>query len=83
MEDKMNNNLTNTEKRIYKLLVTTSMSNLEISDYLNVSLSTIKTHVKSICQKLLVKNRIELLLDFYNDNLETVGGVTTVITGDL
>lgn len=79
----MNNNLTNTEKRIYKLLVTTSMSNLEISDYLNVSLSTIKTHAKSICQKLLVKNRIELLLDFYNDRLEVVGGVTTVITEDL
>ena len=79
----MNNNLTDAEKRIYKLLVTTSMSNLEISDYLNVSLSTIKTHVKSICQKLLVKNRIELLLDFYNDQLEVVGGVTTVITEDL
>jgi DNA-binding CsgD family transcriptional regulator len=79
----MNNNLTDAEKRIYKLLVTTSMSNLEISDYLNVSLSTIKTHVKSICQKLLVKNRIELLLDFYNDRLEVVGGVTTVITEDL
>lgn len=79
----MNNNLTDAEKRIYKLLVTTSMSNLEISEYLNVSLSTIKTHVKSICQKLLVKNRIELLLDFYNDRLETIGGVTTVITEDL
>lgn len=79
----MNNNLTGAEKRIYELLVTTSMSNLEISEYLNVSLSTIKTHVKSICQKLLVKNRIELLLDFYNDRLEVVGGVTTVITEDL
>ena len=79
----MYNNLTGAEKRIYKLLVTTSMSNLEISEYLNVSLSTIKTHVNSIYQKLLVKNRIELLLDFYNDRLEVIGGVTTVITEDL
>jgi len=36
-----------------------TMSNVEISSHLSVSINTVKTHVRSICRKLAVVRRRE------------------------
>ncbi|WP_167616195.1 helix-turn-helix domain-containing protein [Maribellus sediminis] len=52
--------LTVQERNIYTMLQKGS-SNKEISDELNISLSTVKSHVNSIFSKLKVKSRREIL----------------------
>jgi DNA-binding CsgD family transcriptional regulator len=52
--------LTLQERRIYTLLKE-SKSNKEIADKLNISLSTVKSHVNSVYSKLGVKSRKEIL----------------------
>ena len=51
--------MTNREKEIYNLLIA-KHSNKEIASRLFLTESTVKTHVRSILQKLGVKNRIDL-----------------------
>lgn len=53
--------LTQREKDILKALID-GRSNKEISDALFISIETVKTHIKSIYQKLQVKNRVEATL---------------------
>ena len=52
--------LTIQERKVFALLQN-SKSNKEISDELNVSLSTVKSHVNSIFSKLNIKSRKELV----------------------
>ena len=53
--------LTEKEIKIYQLLKS-GLSNQDISDEMNVALSTTKWHLKNIYQKLGVKNRAEILV---------------------
>ncbi len=53
--------LTNREKDILKAIID-GRSNKEISDALFISIETVKSHIKSIYQKLQVKNRVEATL---------------------
>ena len=55
-EEKLFENLTKTEKIIAKLLQN-AYTNTNISDELNISVNTVKTHVKHIYEKLNVKHR--------------------------
>ncbi len=50
--------LTHREKDILKAIME-GRSNKEISDLLFISIETVKSHIKSIYQKLQVKNRVE------------------------
>ncbi len=50
--------LTQREKEILKAIID-GLSNKEISDSLFISIETVKSHVKSIYQKLHVRNRVE------------------------
>lgn len=54
------NELTLQERKIFKLLHEGN-TNKEISDELNISLSTVKSHVNSIFSKLNIKSRREVL----------------------
>ena len=56
-EVKLFENLTKTEKIIAKLLQN-AYTNTNISDELNISVNTVKTHVKHIYEKLNVKDRL-------------------------
>ena len=56
-EEKLFENLTKTEKIIAKLLQN-AYTNTNISDELNISVNTVKTHVKHIYEKLNVKDRL-------------------------
>lgn len=53
--------LTQREKGILKAIID-GRSNKEISDALFISIETVKSHVKSIYQKLQVRNRVEATL---------------------
>ena len=53
--------LTQREKDILKAIID-GRSNKEISDALFISIETVKSHVKSIYQKLQVRNRVEATL---------------------
>jgi DNA-binding NarL/FixJ family response regulator len=48
------------------LLVKSGLSNNEISEQLDISVNTVKTHIKKIYEKLSVKNRLSLSLLFSN-----------------
>ncbi len=50
--------LTQREKEILKYIYN-GKGNREISDYLNISIETVKSHVKSVYRKLNAKNRVE------------------------
>lgn len=62
-EDKIYNELTKKEQEIAKLLKE-GYTNSDISTMLDVSLNTVKTHVKHIYKKLQVKDRISFSLLF-------------------
>lgn len=40
---------------------------LEIGEKLNIGLETVRTHVKGICSKMQVRNRIEAVANYNND----------------
>jgi DNA-binding CsgD family transcriptional regulator len=56
-------NLTPRELQVAQL-VSSGLSNQEISDRLRISLQTVKNHMQAIYKKLGVKNRVELSLHF-------------------
>lgn len=62
-EDKIYNELTKKEQEIAKLLKE-GYTNSDISTMLDISLNTVKTHVKNIYKKLQVKDRISFSLLF-------------------
>ena len=45
------------------------LSNKQIADRLNISLSTVKTHVHSIIEKMNAKNRMQAILNAKELNL--------------
>jgi len=53
--------LTQREKEILKAIID-GQSNKEISNTLCISIETVKSHIKSIYQKLQVRNRVEAAL---------------------
>ncbi|MDY0051569.1 MAG: LuxR C-terminal-related transcriptional regulator, partial [Aliarcobacter sp.] len=55
-EEKLFKTLTKTEKKI-AILLKNAYTNINISDELNISVNTVKTHVKHIYEKLNVKDR--------------------------
>ena len=64
-EEKLFENLTKTEKIIAKLLQN-AYTNTNISDELNISVNTVKTHVKHIYEKLNVIDRLSFAGLFSN-----------------
>lgn len=64
--------LTAREKQIYKILLTNPSGLEDISKELNIALPTLKTHCLHIYDKLCVKNRIELLTEYINDNCKVL-----------
>lgn len=64
-EEKLFENLTKTEKIIARLLQN-AYTNTNISDELNISINTVKTHVKHIYEKLNVKDRLSFAGLFSN-----------------
>ena len=64
-EEKLFENLTKTEKIIARLLQN-AYTNTNISDELNISVNTVKTHVKHIYEKLNVKDRLSFAGLFSN-----------------
>jgi DNA-binding CsgD family transcriptional regulator len=64
--------LTVREKQIYKLLLTEPLNQDELSEILHIELPTLKTHCLHIYDKLCVKNRIELLIEYINNNCKVL-----------
>jgi DNA-binding NarL/FixJ family response regulator len=64
-EKKLFETLTKTEKKIAKLLKT-GYTNMNISEELDISINTVKTHVKHIYEKLNVKDRLSFAGLFSN-----------------
>lgn len=64
-EEKLFENLTKTEKIIARLLQN-AYTNTNISEELNISINTVKTHVKHIYEKLNVKDRLSFAGLFSN-----------------
>lgn len=64
--------LTDREKQIYRILLTNSLGLEDISKELNIALPTLKTHCLHIYDKLCVKNRIELLTEYINNNCKVL-----------
>lgn len=64
--------LTVREKQIYKLLLTEPLNQDELSKILHIELPTLKTHCLHIYDKLCVKNRIELLIEYINNNCKVL-----------
>lgn len=60
------NSLTNRERSVAELTVK-GKSNKDIADQLLMSERTVKAHLSSIYQKLSIKNRTELILNYKND----------------
>ena len=56
-EEELFENLTKTEKKI-AILLKNAYTNINISDELNISINTVKTHIKHIYEKLNVKDRL-------------------------
>jgi DNA-binding NarL/FixJ family response regulator len=63
MKSKMN--LTRREKDVIQLLAKGS-SNKDIADSLNISITTVKTHLRNSCKKTSAKNRTDLVIKFLN-----------------
>ena len=64
--------LTDREKQIYRILLTSPLGLEDISKELNIALPTLKTHCLHIYDKLCVKNRIELLTEYINYNCKVL-----------
>ena len=64
-DDNLFENLTNAEKKVAKLLKD-GYSNINISKELNISINTVKTHIKHIYEKLNVKDRLSFSSLFTN-----------------
>lgn len=64
--------LTDREKQIYRILLTNPLGLEDISKELNIALSTLKTHCLHIYDKLCVKNRMELLTEYINNNCKVL-----------
>lgn len=64
--------LTDREKQIYRMLLTNPSGLEDISKELNITLPTLKTHCLHIYDKLCVKNRIELLIEYINNNCKVL-----------
>lgn len=64
--------LTDREKQIYRILLTNPLRLEDISKELNIALPTLKTHCLHIYDKLCVQNRIELLIEFINNNCKVL-----------
>lgn len=64
--------LTDREKQIYRILLTNPLGLEDISKELNIALPTLKTHCLHIYDKLCVQNRIELLIEFINNNCKVL-----------
>lgn len=64
--------LTDREKQIYRILLTNPLGLEDISKELNIALPTLKTHCLHIYDKLCVKNRIELLIEYINNNCKVL-----------
>lgn len=64
--------LTDREKQIYRILLTSPLGLEDISKELNIALPTLKTHCLHIYDKLCVKNRIELLTEYINNNCKVL-----------
>lgn len=64
-EEKILETLTKTQKKI-ALLIKEGYTNTNISEELNVSINTVKTHVKKIYEKLNVKDRVSFASLFSN-----------------
>jgi DNA-binding CsgD family transcriptional regulator len=64
-------NLTPQEYSILKYLVE-GLSNKEIANHLNISVSTVKIHVSNIIKKLHVTNRTEAAFYALKDNIVTI-----------
>jgi NarL family two-component system response regulator LiaR len=62
--------LTNREREVLRLLVD-GLSNPEIAEQLNLSRSTVKTHVSHILEKLGVDSRVEVVTLAIRHNLTT------------
>jgi len=63
--EKLFENLSNAEKKVARLLKQ-GYTNMEISKELNISINTVKTHVKHIYEKLNVKDRLSFSQLFKN-----------------
>lgn len=64
--------LTNRERQVYRILLTNPLGLEDISKELNIALPTLKTHCLHIYDKLCVKNRIELLTEYINNNCKVL-----------
>ena len=64
--------LTDREKQIYRILLTNPLGLEDISKELSIALPTLKTHCLHIYDKLCVKNRIELLTEYINNNCKVL-----------
>lgn len=64
--------LTDREKQIYRMLLANPSGLEDISKELNITLPTLKTHCLHIYDKLYVKNRIELLTEYINNNCKVL-----------
>ena len=54
-------NLTRTEYKIIKCLVTEKASNKQISEKFNITIATVKTHLTNIYDNLGIDNRYHLI----------------------
>jgi DNA-binding NarL/FixJ family response regulator len=73
--------LTTREREVLKL-VAVAMSNSEIAQELNVSDTTVKTHVARILMKLELRNRVQAVVVAYESGLVTPGSGTGNLSGD-
>ena len=60
--------LTKREKDIVRLICE-SRTNIEIGNELNISPHTVKAHIRSICEKLNVKDRIQIIVKALKDEI--------------
>ena len=60
--------LTQREKDIVRLICE-SKTNIEIGNELNISPHTVKAHIRSICEKLNVKDRIQIIVKALKDEI--------------
>ena len=73
--------LTTREREVLKL-VAAAMSNAEIARELNVSDTTVKTHVARILMKLELRNRVQAVVVAYESGLVTASSGTANLSGD-
>jgi len=69
IENKFMQLLSNRESEVLLLLANGNL-NKEIADRLNISLDTVKKHVKKIYQKMQVRNRTEAVCKFIENRIE-------------